>query len=119
MLLRAENCLYATSRKIKLPTRQLSLLIRFTFAETELKIHQPVLVQPTLTTKKQTTSGSDRNKIHNTTKKSKSPNPGHLEPNQFPMFENNIITNVTAQEGSIALLPCHVRNLGDRPVRTS
>ncbi|XP_065221629.1 hemicentin-2-like [Planococcus citri] len=86
------------------------------FIETELKIHQPILVPPTITTKKQTTSGSNRNRIQQNTPKKKTTGSTNQDVNPFPVFENNMVTNVTTQEGSIALLPCHVRNLGDRPV---
>jgi hypothetical protein len=33
-----------------------------------------------------------------------------------PVFDNNLITNVTAQLGGTAFLHCCVRNLGERPV---
>nr|CAD7266783.1 unnamed protein product [Timema shepardi] len=34
-----------------------------------------------------------------------------------PVFDNNLVTNVTAQLGGTAFLRCRVRNLGERPVR--
>jgi hypothetical protein len=33
-----------------------------------------------------------------------------------PVFDNNLITDVTAQLGETAYLHCRVRNLGERPV---
>ncbi|XP_066998467.2 lachesin isoform X2 [Anabrus simplex] len=33
-----------------------------------------------------------------------------------PVFDNNLVTNVTAQLGGTAFLHCRVRNLGERPV---
>ncbi|GFG32046.1 hypothetical protein Cfor_06837, partial [Coptotermes formosanus] len=36
--------------------------------------------------------------------------------NNDPVFDNNLITNVTAQLGGTAFLHCRVRNLGERPV---
>lgn len=72
---------------------------------------------PTATSRKQSTAGSNRNKIQNMNTRYKNT---HLRAqdsnNTIPSFENNLISNITAQEGSIAILPCHVRNLGDRPV---
>nr|CAD7406027.1 unnamed protein product [Timema cristinae] len=32
-----------------------------------------------------------------------------------PVFDNNLVTNVTAQLGGTAFLRCRVRNLGERP----
>ncbi|KAK7590527.1 hypothetical protein V9T40_002140 [Parthenolecanium corni] len=85
--------------------------------KSELNIHQPVPASPTAVSRKQSTAGSNRNKIQNINTRYKST---HLRAqdsnNSIPSFENNLISNVTAQEGSIAVLPCHVRNLGDRPV---
>lgn len=33
-----------------------------------------------------------------------------------PVFDNNLVTNVTVQMGATAFLHCRVRNLGERPV---
>lgn len=33
-----------------------------------------------------------------------------------PIFDNNLVTNVTVQLGGTAFLHCRVRNLGERPV---
>lgn len=93
------------------------------FAETELNIHHPVHVAPTtIATKKQSLqASSSRNKIPKINSRSKGVTETKLQDNHpLPTFENtsNTVTNVTAQQGSIAVLPCHIRNLGDRPVRT-
>jgi hypothetical protein len=39
--------------------------------------------------------------------------------NNDPVFDNNLVTNVTAQLGGTAFLHCRVRNLGERPVSAS
>lgn len=105
--------------KYKVPYgfRSIIWILFFLFLESELNIHQPVPASPTAVSRKQSTAGSNRNKIQNINTRYKST---HLRAqdsnNSIPSFENNLISNVTAQEGSIAVLPCHVRNLGDRPV---
>ncbi|KAJ4437981.1 hypothetical protein ANN_13920 [Periplaneta americana] len=50
-------------------------------------------------------------------------NPGHPEYGKSrssstndPVFDNNLVTNVTAQLGGTAFLHCRVRNLGERPL---
>ncbi|KAJ9578665.1 hypothetical protein L9F63_005155, partial [Diploptera punctata] len=50
-------------------------------------------------------------------------NPSHLDygkgrasSGNDPVFDNNLVTNVTAQLGGTAFLHCRVRNLGERPV---
>ncbi|KAI5708758.1 hypothetical protein M8J76_002608 [Diaphorina citri] len=39
---------------------------------------------------------------------------GAPSPRNMPVFDNTEITNVTAQLGTTAFLPCRVRNLGER-----
>ncbi|KAI5692788.1 hypothetical protein M8J75_001253 [Diaphorina citri] len=41
---------------------------------------------------------------------------GAPSPRNMPVFDNTEITNVTAQLGTTAFLPCRVRNLGERAV---
>jgi hypothetical protein len=56
-----------------------------------------------------------------------SKNSGHMDygkwresgNNNDPVFDNNLVTNVTAQLGGTAFLHCRVRNLGERPVSAS
>jgi len=38
--------------------------------------------------------------------------------NNDPVFDLNMVTNVTAQLGGTAFLHCRVKNLGERPVST-
>lgn len=71
---------------------------------------------PTAINRKQSTIGSSRNKISTSNSKYKSTEADLVDNRPLPSFENNIITNITTQQGSIAILPCHVRNLGDRSV---
>ncbi|XKL63089.1 hypothetical protein PGB90_005453 [Kerria lacca] len=86
-------------------------------SETELNIYQPILVSPTTISKKQSTFAFNRNKIQNSSSVHYKNSESTSQDNHpFPTFENDLITNITAQQGSVAILPCHVRNLGDRPV---
>ncbi|KAF4525984.1 hypothetical protein B566_EDAN000776 [Ephemera danica] len=41
---------------------------------------------------------------------------GKFRKNNDPVFDHNMVTNVTAQLGGTAFLHCRVRNLGERPI---